>query len=49
MKQVLQNLKTGKTELVEVPHPEARMGHILIQSKASLLYPALALWDWLTD
>ena len=39
MKQVIQNLKTGKTELVEIPTPSAREGHVLIQTKASLLLP----------
>ena len=37
MKQILQNLKTGKTELVEVPVPGAKSGHILILTKVSLI------------
>lgn len=37
MKQILQNLKTGKTELVEVPSPAAKSGHLLIRTKASLI------------
>ena len=37
MKQILQNLKTGKTELAEVPAPDARAGSVLIQTRASLI------------
>jgi len=37
MKQIMQNLKTGKTELVEVPWPAIKVGHLLIQSCASLV------------
>lgn len=37
MKQILQNLKTGKTELVEVPSPQVRPGHLLIQSRTSVV------------
>ena len=37
MKQVLQNLQTGKTELVEVPNPAFSKGKVLIHSKASLI------------
>jgi len=37
MKQILQNLKTGKTELVEVPVPGAKSGHIVILTRASLI------------
>ena len=37
MKQILQNLKTGKTELVEVPVSRAKSGHILILTKVSLI------------
>jgi len=37
MKQILQNLKTGKTELVEVPVPGAKSGHILILTRVSLI------------
>ncbi len=37
MKQVLQNFKTGKTELIEIPTPKAKFGNIIIQTKASLI------------
>lgn len=37
MQQILQNLKTGETELVDVPCPRERAGHCLIQSSCSLI------------
>jgi predicted dehydrogenase len=37
MKQILQNLKSGLTESVEVPVPHVKAGHLLIQTTASLL------------
>ncbi|HHS13507.1 MAG TPA: dehydrogenase [bacterium] len=37
MKQILQNLKTGKTELADVPAPVNQPGHVLIQTKTSLI------------
>jgi len=37
MKQILQNLKNGKIELVELPSPRANEGHVLIQTKTSLI------------
>lgn len=37
MRQVLQNLRSGETTLAEVPCPMARAGHLLIQSRASLI------------
>ena len=37
MKQILQNLKTGLTESVEVPAPRAGFGHVLIRSRRSLI------------
>lgn len=37
MKQILQNLKSGLTEVSEVPSPFAKAGHILIQTRNSLL------------
>ena len=37
MKQIIQNLKNGKTELVEVPAPQVRTGHLLIQTSVSLV------------
>ncbi len=37
MRQILQNLSTGKTELVEAPAPQCRDGHVLIDTSASLI------------
>ena len=37
MKQILQNLKTGETELGEIPCPSVGRGQVLIQTKASLI------------
>jgi len=37
MKQVLQSLKSGKTEIVDVPIPALKKGHILIKSTKSLI------------
>ena len=37
MKQLLQNLKSGKTELVEEPRPHLKNGHILVQTSVSLI------------
>lgn len=37
MRQVLQNLQTGETQLAEVPTPAVSQGKILIQTKASLI------------
>lgn len=37
MKQVLQNLKNGNTELVDVPAPQPRPGHLLIATRRSLI------------
>lgn len=37
MKQILQNLKTGKIEIAEVPCPLAGREQVLIQTKASLI------------
>lgn len=37
MKQVLQNLGTGETEIVEAPAPKARHGHLLIDTTTSLI------------
>jgi predicted dehydrogenase len=39
MKQVLQNLRSGEIDLAEVPCPQARPGHLLIQSRFSLISP----------
>ncbi|MBL0701392.1 MAG: bi-domain-containing oxidoreductase [Desulfosarcina sp.] len=37
MKQILQNLKNGKTEIIEVPCPIGKAGHLLIQTSVSLV------------
>lgn len=37
MKQVLQNLSSGETELVEAPAPQARAGHLLMNTTVSLI------------
>jgi len=37
MKQVLQHLKAGETQVVEVPAPSIRPGHILINTHSSLI------------
>lgn len=37
MKQVLQNLSTGQSELVEAPAPQARNGNLLIDTALSLI------------
>ena len=37
MKQVLQNLKTGVTDLADVPTPLCRPGHLLIATRRSLI------------
>ena len=37
MKQILQNLKNGKTEIIELPAPQIKAGHVLIQTSRSLV------------
>lgn len=37
MKQILQNLKNGETELAEIPCPSVGRGQVLIQTRASLI------------
>ena len=37
MKQILQSLKTGDTEVVDVPCPRAQHGHLLIRSSCTLV------------
>ncbi len=37
MKQILQNLKTGDTELVELPEPMASAGKVCIEMRAPLI------------
>jgi threonine dehydrogenase-like Zn-dependent dehydrogenase len=37
MKQIIQNLKNGKTELIELPAPRSKPGHLLIQTSVSLV------------
>lgn len=37
MKQILQNLSSGETELAEIPCPRVKAGHLLIRSTVSLV------------
>lgn len=37
MKQILQNIRTGATELASIPTPECRPGHLLIATRCSLI------------
>jgi len=37
MKQLPQNLKTGKIEFAEVPAPHLKEGHVLVESRTSLI------------
>lgn len=37
MKQILQNLRTGKMEITELPCPQVTKGQVLIQTRASLI------------
>ena len=37
MRQILQNLQTGETELAEVPCPRVKRGYVLIQTRRSLI------------
>ena len=37
MKQLLQNLNSGRTELVEEPVPRTKSGHVLVETRASLI------------
>jgi predicted dehydrogenase len=37
MKQVLQSLRTGQTEVVDVPAPVSRPGHVLIRTRRTLV------------
>src|SRR4051794_33675390 len=39
MKQVLQSLKTGETQVVEVPTPRVQAGHLLIATRYTLISP----------
>ncbi len=39
MKQVLQNQKTGKTELADVPAPQVKNGYVLIRTRRTLISP----------
>jgi len=39
MKQVIQNRRTGKLALCEVPAPKVRAGHLLVRTRASLISP----------
>ena len=37
MQQLLQNLNSGKTELVEEPLPRVKEGHVLVRTNVSLI------------
>jgi len=37
MKQILQNIKSGTTELAEVPAPHLKEGYILVETRTSLI------------
>ncbi|NLE00862.1 MAG: Gfo/Idh/MocA family oxidoreductase, partial [Fibrobacter sp.] len=37
MKQLFQNLKTGKTEIVDCPYPQCNRGSLVIQTRSSLI------------
>ena len=37
MKQILQNMGSGETSLITAPSPQAKSGHLLIQTRASLI------------
>lgn len=37
MKQILQDLRNGKTELIEAPQPQAKNGQVLVQTCCSLI------------
>ena len=37
MKQIIQNLKTGETALENIPAPQVKAGHVLIQTSVSLV------------
>src|SRR5689334_8162854 len=37
MKQILQDLKTGDTQLVEIPCPRVQAGSLLIRARASVI------------
>jgi predicted dehydrogenase/threonine dehydrogenase-like Zn-dependent dehydrogenase len=39
MKQILQNLRTGKVEVADVPAPAVRPGHLLVRTAATLISP----------
>jgi len=37
VRQILQNLRTGETELADVPSPLARRGHVLVRTSTTLI------------
>ena len=37
MKQILQNLKSGETEVAEIPPPQVRRGHLLVRTSHTLI------------
>ena len=37
MRQIVQNARSGRMEIREVPEPKVRPGHLLIRTRASLI------------
>jgi predicted dehydrogenase len=37
MRQLFQNFKTGATELIECPYPQCKKGHMVVESRVSLI------------
>ncbi|HER27678.1 MAG TPA: theronine dehydrogenase, partial [Rhodospirillales bacterium] len=37
MKQIIQNTRTGKLSLTQVPEPRVKAGHLLVRTRASLI------------
>jgi len=37
MKQISQNFKSGKTELIEIPYPQLKPEHFIVKSRLSLI------------
>ena len=37
MKQILQNISNGKTDLIEVPCPKNKLGNVLIETKKTII------------
>ena len=37
MRQIIQNARSGRMEIKEVPEPKVRPGHLLVRTRASLI------------